>query len=68
MDTLENRRMSISKTFAEKTLKHPVHCNTFKKTTTTNMRSGRRVVEPFAHTKRYHRSAIPSLSRLLNEE
>ena len=68
LDTLENRRKTISKTFAEKTLKHPVHSNIFQRTSSANTRSGRRVVEPYGHTQRYNRSSVPSLARLLNEE
>ena len=61
LDTLENRKKIISKNFAEKTLKHPVHSNIFQRTFAANTRSGRRVVEPYGHTQRYNRSSIPSL-------
>ena len=67
LEPLSERREKISKKFAFKTLKHPVHQNIFTHVTRQNGRSGRKVIVPTSKTKRYERSSIPALSRIINQ-
>ena len=66
IEPLSDRREKIALKFGKKILKHPVHKEMFK-TTKTFTRSKQKVLVPFSRGKRYEKSAIPSLSRLLNE-
>ena len=77
LDLLSERRTLLSTNFAKKTFKHPVHSKMFVKNTARPSnhsedcrqgcnRGGRKVIEPLAKRVRYEKSAVPSLSRLLN--
>ena len=65
-EPLSERRTQMSLKFAKKALKHPVHKEMFKPVK-IKTRSEQRVVVPHCRRKRYEKSAIPSLSKLLNE-
>ena len=66
LDTLENRRHSLSIKFASKILKHPEHRKIFN-ISSNGTRAGKNIVVPPARTSRYDRSSIPSLAKLINE-
>ena len=67
LEALETRRDKICVTkFAQKVFKHPVHKNMFDLADPSRTRSKRRVNIPFARTKRYDRSSLPSLARIIN--
>ena len=69
LETLEERRVTIVRNFATKTLKHPVHRNLFKFSVPNNTRSGKKVkvIEPHTRTVRYAKSSIPALSKYINQ-
>ena len=70
LEPLSDRRDTLCKRFARKTVKHPVHSTMFTfvsdKTTRRTAKSSRKVVVPAARTVRYDRSAVPNLARIIN--
>ena len=66
LEPLYDRRENLSKTFARKVIKHPVHKNMFTWNEGRKTREGRKVIVPHAKTKRYERSSVPSLARIIN--
>ena len=70
LEPLSDRRDTLCKRFARKTVKHPVHSTMFTfvsdKTTRSTAKSSRKVVVPAARTARYDRSAVPNLARIIN--
>ena len=65
LDTLETRREILSKRFARKTLKHPVHRNIFKQKLRDDTRSSAPIILPKTKTARYMKSAVPSLAKII---
>ena len=66
-EPLDVRREKMALKFAKKILKHPEHKQIFKfKNDFT--RSGKTVLVPKYVTARYRDSAVPSLSKLINEK
>ena len=63
-DNLETRRENLCLKFAEACLKHDKFSNWFEEGISTRNKTN--FVEPEAKTKRYKNSAIPYLTRLLN--
>ena len=66
LEKLEKRREDLGTKFAKRTIKHPVHRNMFKWREGRATRTGTKVIVPKAKTKRYRRSSIPSLARIIN--
>ena len=66
LEPLSDRRDKLSKNFAKKLTKHPVHRNIFTWNEGIKTRDGRKVVVPYARTSRYGRSSIPSLDQIIN--
>ena len=66
LEPLQNRRDLICQKFAKKVIKHPTHQNMFKLAEKSKTRSKRVVIEPYCRTRRYERSALPSLAKVLN--
>ena len=69
MKTLSERRKLLSKKFAIKASKHPVHSSWFvKNQETSKTRVEKPIFKPVcARTERFMKSAIPYLTNLLNE-
>ena len=77
LDSLDDRRMKICTTFANKANKHPKFSRWFSKHETTNTEHNRtckvEIDKPFlkpvvTRTDRYRRSPIPYLTSLLNKQ
>ena len=66
LDRLDERRDQLCENFAKKVVKHPEHRKMFTWKEKSSTRAGPKVVIPPAKTKRYSRSAVPSLARLIN--
>ena len=66
LEPLDERRIKLCKSFAKKTLKHPVHSKMFTCNGRKGSRSRQKVIIPYAKTKRYDSSSVPSLSRIIN--
>ena len=64
LEPLAYRRDLICQNIAKKIFRHPTHRNMFQLAPKT--RSEKLVIEPHSKTKRYERSAIPSLAKILN--
>ena len=62
LEPLDERRMQLCKSFAKKTLKHPVHSKMFTFSGRSGARSKQKVIVPYAKTKQYETSSGPSLS------
>ena len=72
METLENRRKSLCLKFALKSSAHPTFKNWFRelkvnKPRQCNSDNTEKYVEPWTRTGRFENSAIPYLTKLLNE-
>ena len=66
LERLDKRRMELSNRFAKKTFKHSEHKKMFTLNEKRGTRSNQKVIVPFAKTRRYDTSSIPSLSRIIN--
>ena len=69
LEKLKDRRVSLCRTFAKKSLKHPKHKHWFQPSKgAPNTRSVKPTLrEPLSRLARYKKSPIPYLTRLLNE-
>ena len=67
--TLKERRIELCKTFANKCVKNPRHSHLFPKLDPSRplTRETKPFIEYHCRTKRFYDSAIPFLTRLLNE-
>ena len=63
---LDNLRESASLKWAIKSQQHPRHSDLFKYNT-NNTRRKATFIEPFCRTTKYYKSAIPSMTRALNQ-
>ena len=69
LDSLEDRRNQIAEKFATKVLKHQDHRKMFSFDLSERTRTGKKVlVVPWAKTRRFARSTVPSLGRIINEK
>ena len=69
LDTLEDRRLQLCKSFAIKCSKHPKFSNWFQKTKSQSIvtrSKKRKYKEPLCKTARFQKSPIPYLTNLLN--
>ena len=69
LDTLEDRRLQLCKSFAIKCSKHPKFSNWFQKTESQSIvtrSKKRKYKEPLCKTARFQKSPIPYLTNLLN--
>ena len=66
-DTLKNRRRQLCLKFAKNCVKDPKHSHMFPKFKGIRARKSKVFIEPKCRTTRGYRSAIPYMTRLLNE-
>ena len=66
-DKLHTRRLKLCENFAIKCTKNSKHTDMFKQKSQNNhTRKKLKYIEPKCNTERYHKSAVPFLTRLLN--
>ena len=65
-EKLHIRRLKLCETFALKCTKNPRHCDLFQVNPVTQTRQKQKYIEPRCITSRYYKSAVPFLTRLLN--
>ena len=67
-NTLNTRRQNLCETFALKCIKNPRHQDLFKVNPryTINSRNKNKYLEPKCLTSRYYKSAVPHLTRILD--
>ena len=65
---MEDRRNQIAEKFATKVLKHQDHRKMFNFDLSERTRTGKKVLVPWAKTRRIARSTVPSLGRIINEK
>ena len=66
LETMAERREKLCKNFAKKSIRHQVHKQMFTWKKGNQTRTKSKVIIPYARTKRYDTSPIPSLSRMIN--
>ena len=66
LETMSDRRDKLCKNFAKKSIRHPVHNKMYTWRKGNQTRAKPKVIIPYAKTKRYDTSSIPSLSRIIN--
>ena len=66
LESMFDRRKKLCKNFAKKSMKHPVHKKMYNWNNGSQTRAKPKVVIPYAKTKRYATSSIPSLSKIIN--
>ena len=67
LETLETRRLNLTKKFSKKMADDPKFQYLFPLKTGPNTRSNNKYCEPVCKTNRYKNSAIPHFIRLLNQ-
>ena len=67
-ENLSLRRLKLCENFALKCLSNPRHSDIFNNNHGPRNRHTKKLIEPKCNTTRYYNSAVPFLTRLLNEK
>ena len=65
---LDIRRVELSRRWGESTAKTPGQTFFHQNVNSHNTRNPKRFIEPFCRTRKYSKSAVPYITRLLNEK